>query len=358
MTQALALRALLEAAGHRVCSVLVGRSTRRVIPDYFLQKIDAPVHAFESPNFVVDADERAVRPGQTLLRNLGYAGRFRDSIRLIAARIRRDRPDVLINFFEPLAGLYQRRARPGIPMVCIGHQYVYTHPDYALPPGRRWERRGLLRFIELTAAGADRRLALSFYPLSDVPAQRLVVVPPLLRSALLERIPELPEPFLLVYLLNSGYADAVIRWHERHPEVPLHCFWDRKGVPPTYRFDARLTFHTLDDRKFLALMVRCRGVVCTAGFESVCEAFYLGKPVQMVPVEGHYEQYCNALDAVRAGAGLYSLDFNLDKLKAQLPAYYSPDPAFRRWVAEAGARCIAEIEAVARTQGRPSLIPV
>ena len=41
-------------------------------------------------------------------------------------------------------------------------------------------------------------------------------------------------------------------------------------------------------------MGRCRGVVCTAGFESVSEAMWLGKPVCMAPTPGHYEQRCNA----------------------------------------------------------------
>ena len=44
-----------------------------------------------------------------------------------------------------------------------------------------------------------------------------------------------------------------------------------------------LVFHQLDDVAFLDAMSRCRGLMCTAGFESVCEAMYLGKPVYMMP---------------------------------------------------------------------------
>ena len=49
--------------------------------------------------------------------------------------------------------------------------------------------------------------------------------------------------------------------------------------------NARLTFHKLHGEKFLRLMASSRGVACTAGFESVSEAAYLGKPLLMVPVE-------------------------------------------------------------------------
>jgi len=50
-------------------------------------------------------------------------------------------------------------------------------------------------------------------------------------------------------------------------------------------------------------MAACKGLLCTAGFESVCEAMYLGKPVVMVPIAGQYEQACNALDGEQSGAG-------------------------------------------------------
>lgn len=46
----------------------------------------------------------------------------------------------------------------------------------------------------------------------------------------------------------------------------------------------------------------CKAYLTTAGFESVCEALYLGKPVLMVPV--HVEQECNAWDAQKVGAGV------------------------------------------------------
>lgn len=49
-------------------------------------------------------------------------------------------------------------------------------------------------------------------------------------------------------------------------------------------------------------MAGCRAYASTAGFESICEAMYLGKPVLMVPA--HIEQDCNAYECPAAGAGL------------------------------------------------------
>ena len=65
-------------------------------------------------------------------------------------------------------------------------------------------------------------------------------------------------------------------------------------------------------------MAECRHVVCTAGFESVCEAAWLGKPLFLVPVENHVEQQVNAIDAQQFGIAIAEKSFNLDRL-AELP---------------------------------------
>ena len=211
-------------------------------------------------------------------------------------------------------------------------------------------------FTRLTAAGAARRLALSFYPAPDLPGKDIVVVPPLLRQTLLDQPLGQREPFFLIYVLNSGYADAIIAWHAQNQHVRLHCFWDRTDVPAVHHHNETLTFHHLDGEKFLSMMARCSGLICTAGFESVCEAMYLGKPVLMVPVEGHFEQSCNAVDAKKTGAGISSNHFAIDQLIDFLPQYESPAPAFRDWVAQAEARFIGEIEAAARPTPYPAAI--
>jgi len=132
--------------------------------------------------------------------------------------------------------------------------------------------------------------------------------------------------------------------------VRLHCFWDRPGAAEVERYDETLAFHALDGEKFLSMMKRCRGLATTAGFESVAEAMYLGTPALMVPVEGHYEQHCNARDGVRAGAGVVAASFDegLSRLRALTGERYDPPtPRFRRWLGGAEARFVREIERAA-----------
>lgn len=346
LTQALALADLLRRAGHTVSAAAVGHSDRRRLPAFFLDGIGAPIITLPSPNFIADAAQRGVRLGATLAHTLARLGRYRQSARTLADLVATYRPNLLVNFYEPLGALFaQHLGGEAIPMVCVGHQYLAEHPAFPGPPGRRGERWLFRRYTAWTARHASARLALSFDARYESPAASgLVVAPPLLRPALFRQPLGLDHGFLLVYLLNHGYADAIRAWHARRPGVPLRVFWDHPNAPPLLSESPGLTFYRLDDERFLGSMARCSGLVTTAGFESVCEAMYLGKPVLAVPVEGHYEQACNALDAAQAGAGIASDTFDLDALLDFLPRYQSPAPRFRAWAAQAETRVVEALE--------------
>lgn len=359
LTQAMSLRRMLGDAGHRVEGVIVGNSESRAVPSFFQDAFSAPVSFVSSPSFVPDGDDRSVRLGATLAHELLRSPSFIDSLGRIDAAVEAHDPDVIVNFFEPLAGLYAMRYQPSIPIVAVAHQYMFHHPTYRFPPGWWLQRWGAQTFASVTAWGASRRLALSLYPAPDRSDEGLVVLPPLLRADLFRQPTDRSEPFFLVYILNSGYADEVIDWHERHPDIRLHCFWDRPDAGPVEQYDETLTFHQLDDEKFLSLMARCRGFVSTAGFESIAEAMYLGKPVQVIPVEGHFEQLCNAFDTVRAQAGIRSSQFDIDELRSFLSRYRRDTARYRQWVQRSRSRFVREIEAAAERQGVrvPSSVP-
>ncbi len=113
-------------------------------------------------------------------------------------------------------------------------------------------------------------------------------------------------------MVNAGFSENVMKWHRQHPRIPLRFFWDKWEEEPVKRVDNTLSFYQLDDVEFLRQMAGCKAYASTAGFESVCEAMYLGKPILMVPA--HIEQDCNAYDAEKSGAGIISSDFNLQQL--------------------------------------------
>ena len=143
-------------------------------------------------------------------------------------------------------------------------------------------------------------------------------------------------------------------FHTIYPEVPLRFFWDKADADEVSRIDETLSFYQIDDVKFLNGMAGCRAYATTAGFESICEAMYLGKPVLMVPA--HIEQDCNAHDAMRAGAGIISDSFDLKPL-LRFAGTYSPNRTFVRWVRSGERRIILELEKLAAPQSAITSIP-
>lgn len=331
LTQALTLKNILSDEGHEIVGVLVGKSPARKLPNFFKTKINFPISTFESPNFLPSAKNK--KPN--LLKSIGYnilrLNKYVSSIYFINRKIRETKADVVVNFYELLTGLTYLFFRPQAIMICIAHQYLFLHPDFSFPQLNRFELFFLKFFTQITAIGAHKRLALSFRKMRNIPSQGLIVVPPLLRKEVLGINPRRGN-YLHGYMVNSGFSEEIQNWHTNHPQIAIHFFWDKKDAPPVWQVDNTLSFHQLDDTFFLYYMAGAKAFATTAGFESVCEAMYLSKPILMVP--SHIEQSCNAHDAMQVGAGVISEAFNLDIL-LNLSENYIPNPSFRSWVAQA-----------------------
>jgi uncharacterized protein (TIGR00661 family) len=354
MTQAIALKEMLQQRGHRVVAVLAGQNQSRTLPTFFTEAFDVPVEPFPSPGFTLKQG-KAISTARSVLNFFGNVRAYGRSLGAMQAAIDRTRPELIVNFLDPLAGYFNLRRRPKVPVLSVAHHFMFEHPRYpkVIKPG--FQALGMRFYVRLTAANASR-LALSFYPGEDLPERRLFVCPPILRRQLFELQPDPQGKYLLVYLLNHGYETEIETWQRQHPEVAIHCFYDKPGAPPEERRLPNLTFHALHGEKYLRLMAGCLGVVCTAGFESISEAAYLGKRLLMVPVQNHPEQTVNALDAQLAGLGMHDTGFRLSRLLQPMDRKVSLD--FKQWVDRAGAFAVraAELTAAAGA-GRPAATP-
>ena len=331
MTQAIALRQILEESGHHVIKVIVGRSNRRDVPQFFKEQIKTPIIQLDSPNFITDRKQKSVKPLRSLIYSILRSPKYQRSLNSLSKIVDDNQPDVLVNFYDFIGGLYNFSRKPKCRFVCIAHQYLIKHPEFEFPKGRPINRTSLKIANKITSLGADRILALSFKRLNNLSGKKTFIVPPLLRKEIQE-IKVKQSDFLLVYLVNPGYGEEIRKFHELNPKIPIHCFWDMKDKPNEWIVDNTLIFHQLDGQKFLDKMAFCKGYATTSGFESVCEAMYLGKPVMMVPVRGHYEQSCNSIDAKKAGAGIVNKKFDLNELLEFIPHYKDTSGWFKDWV--------------------------
>lgn len=192
---------------------------------------------------------------------------YHRSLRQLRDAIDAEKPDVVVNFFELLGGLTYGLYRPSAPMVCVGHQCIAFHAGFPFPASDWLERLLFKGLVRLNAWRATELFGLSF---------------------------------------------------NEQPGVPIRYFYAH-ATRPEASIDDTLHYCRFDSLGYLQAIQHCWVVMTTAGFESVCEALYQGKPVQMFPQSSHYEKACSALDEQRAGAGVAVESFDLTKLMAHIP---------------------------------------
>lgn len=343
MTQSISMYDLLLEQGHDVCAVVLGSSGSRDIPKFFFEKIKCPIIQLQSPNFVSDAKNKSINLSKSIFHNVKKIKTFRASLKEIDKLIKQHEPDFIINFFDLLIGLFYRYYKPKAKLICIAHQYIYLHSDFEFPEGRWMDKQAIKFYTKLTAKGSSKNLALSFYNIRTL-HDDVVVVPPLLRKEIFE-LESAQQDYFLVYLVNNGYYEELIAWHQNNPTVEVHCFTDQPDkIKLQYPYkNEKLVLHALNDQLFLEMMSKAKGLASTAGFESVCEAMYLGKPVLMVPIAGHYEQFCNSRDAVKAGAGVFADTFDLSQLVTISSKSNNENKFYKDWVLNAKHKIYREI---------------
>lgn len=342
MTQALSATQILERQGHEVVAVTIGTNPSRSVPEFFTQTFGDRLRPIASPGFCFQAG-RGVAAVATLRQAIGGRDAYRKSLAVIAETMASTQPDLILNFLEPLAGVFNLLHPHRVPVISLGHQFMLRHPDFVRCDKLGFQQWTMRQYVALAGARSTR-LALSFYPAAALPRQRLFVCPPLLRSQVFELAPEQTGRYLLAYVLNQGYAEDILRWHALFPDVEVHCFCERPKVEPVWRYDATLSFHKLDGGKFLKMMAQSRGVACTAGFESLSEAAWLGKPLLVVPVANHVEQHLNALDAQKAGLAVAGKGFDLTPLLRRRQV--ADLGWYRAWVRGAASNLLSVIDEV------------
>jgi len=340
ITQAMTLNDMLAKNGHEVVAVLVGKSNFRELPEFFTRKFGSKVLRFDSPNFLPASKNKKTNIWVSISYNLFKVGFYVKSIFFIHQQINKNKVDVVINFYDLMVGLTYLLFPPKIPCICIAHQYIFLHPEYRFPDTNKVELRMLKFFTRLTCVRASKLLALSTKKMENIPEHRIFVVPPLLREAVLEAQVR-DGNYLHGYMLNDTYADKIIQFQQEHPGVSLRFFWDRKGVEEETVINEYLTFHRLNDKLFIEYMAGCKAYATTAGFESVCEAMYMGKPILVVPT--HIEQACNAFETSQLGAGIIADDFDLEKLLEYIP-HYQKELDFKEWIRQAEEYILKELE--------------
>ena len=342
MTQALAMEEILTTAGHEVSAIVIGTCNRREVPAYFKAGTKARLFPVASPNFFFDKQSKSINLWKTFLFNVLSIPRFLKELKKIHKLVKAEKPQVIINFYDVLGGYYFGIYNPRVKRICVAHQYLASHKSFPFAPDTGFNKFCFRLTNMVTAINSHKKLALSFRDLPN-DSRHLNVTPPLLRREIY-KLEVTKGDYILAYVVNKGYAYDLMQWHKYNKRVKLHCFWDNREEEDEWSPWKNLTFHHISDRKFLKLMAGCMGYVSTAGFESICEAMYLGKPVMMMPVKKQYEQACNARDAQLAGAGMIADSFDLGPFLHYLSHQNKDLSIFKDWVHLNRTMILKEIE--------------
>jgi uncharacterized protein (TIGR00661 family) len=68
-----------------------------------------------------------------------------------------------------------------------------------------------------------------------------------------------------------------------------------------------ISFHAIDERRFIEDLAACRCMVSAAGNQLIGEALHLGKPMLVLPERAHAEQFMNSHFLAGMGCGDFAL---------------------------------------------------
>lgn len=251
---------------------------------------------------------------------LSYARRELPTlVNAFCRRIEAEQPDLCISDFEPSLPRAARKA--GVPLMSIDHQHVLLAYDLKTLPLllRRyaWWMSWSIRYYY--GSGPYQAVTSSFYtPPLKAGFENVQQVGPMLREDLVATAPQQGD-FLLSYLRMNTPPKVL--------ETLAACDWNVRvyGLGERPR-QGRITFHAIDEQRFVNDLASCAALVSAAGNQLLGEALYLGKPVFAIPEEMHHEQQINACFLKQMGAGnwcvleAFALD-QLQKFLCQLDVY-------------------------------------
>jgi uncharacterized protein (TIGR00661 family) len=185
--------------------------------------------------------------------------------------------DLVINDFECITSLACKLK--GIPSVHFGHQASFMSKKVPRPQ----RKNPLGEWVLSNYASGTRSVGLHFRQYDEN------IFSPVIKPTILNAMP-VNDGHITVYL--GHYADdVVIRQLLRLRGFKFHLF--SKQATTVSQVD-NVKLLPLSQSMFDESMIRSYGVITGAGFETPAEALYLGKQLMVLPMQGQFEQACNA----------------------------------------------------------------
>jgi len=284
MTQALCVQEYLKTRNYEIGPAFVAKK-KKGLSKYFTDSFET--YEYEGFDFVFGKDGEVII-WQTFLKGCIEMPKLIYSFIKICAKLKKEKPNVIVNFYEPLVGLTALFFRD-IKYISFGHQYAMEADIYPHIKGFLFQKF-FLGIINVATSIKAKIVALSYYKFTD---KEFIVCPPILRKESYSKSNK-PEDFVLVYLMNEDMVSQLVDNAALHPDINIECF---TKLTRKHQTISNVKLYNLDGQLFQEKMKLCSAVVCSGGFETSAEAILRHKPLLMVPLPNHFEQYANCNDA-------------------------------------------------------------
>jgi len=222
-------------------------------------------------------------------------------------------PDAVITDFEPMTAYLANYFR--IPLITIDTQHRLRYFEHNFPLEMKAEAILIENLIRAIVPRPCISLITSFYE-CELKNERSFICPPILRQAVINKVPR-NEGHILVYATQS---------FDELPEVLKNYTREHFKIYGFHKedIDGCLEYRTFSREGFLDDLATSKGVIATAGYTLMTEAFYLGKPYLAFPVKGQFEQEVNAMMLKEEGFGNFGKEVSKELISAflyDLPEY-------------------------------------
>jgi uncharacterized protein (TIGR00661 family) len=263
------------------------------------------------------SDDNRVSPLRTIAQNVSALPQGKASLETVKQELFKVfQPDCVITDFEPMTAYLANHY--DIPLISLDNQHRMRYMTYPCP--KRYKKDALITEMVIRAMvpKPDVSLITTFY-FGKLKNDRSFLFPPILRQAVHELTPSQGD-HVMVYV-TAGFESLL---------TELAPFAREQFLVYGYSKDERegpLRFKPFSRDGFLQDLASAKGVIATAGFTLMTEAFYLGKPYLALPMRGQFEQILNGVMLARLGYGRNATRLYRDTIPAFL--YHLPDYAER-----------------------------
>jgi UDP-N-acetylglucosamine:LPS N-acetylglucosamine transferase len=248
--------------------------------------------------------------GRTLLSVPAMLKVLRDNAALLRSVLDREKPDVVVTDSEYS---FIPMKRKGIPIIALNNSDVVVDSYTRFSPLPR-SVRAQYHAVEKSDFMYHRRIPDSVISPCLEPERegihpKFSRVGPVVRSECLQLAENAPSGRVVIMLSGSVFGSPV---RLRRSDYPFEIDILGRDAPENYEKQSGITYHSrvAESWKFLATADL---VVINGGFSAVSEAFAMRKPMVVIPVPRHAEQWVNGETIRRLGVGMVADEENLEE---------------------------------------------